>query len=186
MNKEFLLKAKKGDEEAQLQLINKYKPLVNKYSTRYNLKGFERNDLVQEGNMSILKAISKFDMDRDPKLFDSYAINSIRNNYNSLVRSKINTNYESSLNITTEEGYEIIDLIVDAINIEDSLITKTNHSALKKALRKLTSKELELLHLVFFKEGGNLNQYCKDKSISFYQGKKLLNKIMDKLKYEVY
>lgn len=184
MNKDFLLKAKKGDEEAKLELINKYKPLVAKYSLKYNLKGFERTDLIQEGNISILKAISKFDMDRDPKLFDAYAINSIKNNYNSLVKTKANTNSESSLNIVNEDGYEIIDLIMDAINIEDCFINESNHITLKEALCKLNKEELELLKTVYFEEDGNLNKYCKDKNLSFYQGKKLLTNVIKKLKQE--
>lgn len=185
MNKDFLLKAKKGDQEATLELINKYKPLVTKYSLKYNLKGFEKNDLIQEGNVSILKAISKFDIDRDPKLFDAYAINSIKNNYNSLVKTKINTNSESSLNIVNGDGYEIIDLILSAINIEEDLIIGNDHAALKDALCKLSTEELELLEVVYFKDGGNLNKYCLDRNISFYQGKKLLNKVIDKLKIEI-
>lgn len=182
MNKDFLQKAKNGDQEARLELINKYKPLVTKYSLKYNLKGFERNDLIQEGNVSILKAISKFDINRDPKLFDAYAINSIKNNYNNLVKTKVNINSESSLNIVNEEGYEIIDLILDAINIEEKVINESNRYALKESLCKLTDEELELLQIVYFEDGGNLNKYCKEKNISFYQGKKLLNKIIEKLK----
>lgn len=182
MDKEFLLRAKRGDKEAKLELIDKYKPLVNKYSLKYNLKGFDKNDLVQEGNVSILKAISKFDIDRDPKLFDAYAINSIKNNYKSLVVTKINTNSESSLNISNEDGFEIIDLILDAVNIEENLIIEDSRAALREALCKLTEAELELLEAVYFKDGGTLNKYCLEKNISFYQGKKLLNKIIEKLK----
>lgn len=185
MNKEFLLKAKKGNQEATLELIDKYKPLVTKYALKYNLKGYERNDLIQEGNVSILKAISKFNMDRDPKFFDSYAINSIKNNYNNLVKTKINTNLESSLNIVSEGGYEILDLLMDSINIEENLIIEDHRMALRNAIKNLNSDELELLNIVYFKEGGTLNQYCKDKNISFYQGKKLLNKLIEKLKLVV-
>ena len=46
---EIVKKAKEKDKDSMLTLINKYSPLVDKYSRIYKLKDYEKSDLKQEG-----------------------------------------------------------------------------------------------------------------------------------------
>ena len=79
---ETVKKAKEKDQDSMLTLINKYSPLVDKCSRIYKLKDYEKSDLNQEGNLTILNAINKFNLSKNPNTFDGYTINSIKNKMN--------------------------------------------------------------------------------------------------------
>ncbi len=117
---EALKQAKEKDQDATLTLINKYSPLVDKYSRIYKLKDYEKSDLQQEGKIAIINAIDKFDLSKNTNVLDGYIINSIRNKYGTLARTHIKRNTESSLNIHTNHEYSslIIDLIQDTIDLD--------------------------------------------------------------------
>ncbi len=68
---------RKGDIEARNQLVMKYYPLVVKLSRYYKNKGFNRDDLIQEGVIGLIKASKKFDYHRGVK-FTTYACYWIR------------------------------------------------------------------------------------------------------------
>lgn len=51
----------KGDEEALVYILEKYKELVNMKVGKYFIVGAEREDTVQEGMIGLFKAIKSFD-----------------------------------------------------------------------------------------------------------------------------
>ncbi|WP_423230662.1 sigma-70 family RNA polymerase sigma factor [Clostridium disporicum] len=126
---EALHLAKSNDTKAILEIIEKYTSLVNKYSYIYNLKNYDNDDLKQEGNLAILKAIKKFDTSKNNSYFDAYVINSIKNQYGDLTRRQARYKDESSLNIlSSDDSNEIIDLIEGNTNIEEDFIKKLDNS----------------------------------------------------------
>ncbi|SCJ36640.1 RNA polymerase factor sigma-70 [uncultured Clostridium sp.] len=181
---EALKKAKEKDQDATLALINKYSPLVDKYSRIYKLKDYEKSDLQQEGNIAIINAINKFDLSKDPNVFDGYAINSIRNKYGTLARTHVKRNTESSLNISTnnEDSSEIINLIQDTIDIEKSYITSEQLSRLQLAINTLSKEELELINTVYIKKSHSLLKYCKENNLTYHTSRMKLKKSLEKLK----
>lgn len=181
---EALKKAKEKDQDATLTLINKYSPLVDKYSRIYKLKDFEESDLQQEGNIAIINAINKFDLSKNPRVFDGYAINAIRNQYSTLARTHIKRNTESSLNIiaNNKEASEIIDLLVDTTNLEKSYITSEQISRLQSAINNLSKDELELINIVYLKKSHSLFKYCKENNIAYHTSRMKLKKSLEKLK----
>lgn len=62
----------KGDVEAMQTLIAAYGRLVVSHATKFRHYGLPMADLIQEGNMGLLQAISKFDPDREVR-FSTYA-----------------------------------------------------------------------------------------------------------------
>lgn len=182
MDKNIIKKCKEGDVESTLLLLHKYEPLVNKYCFKTNLKGFDRSDLKQEGNLSILKAIKGLDLNKNNLAYDSYIMNTIRNTFNLLVREHHHDNAESSLNINVTGDYDIIDLIEDNINLEETLINSSLHATLKEALLTLSADELEVLYFVYYRFKGKLRPYCLHKEISRYEGKKRLDSALSKLR----
>ena len=62
----------KGDVRAMQTLIEAYGRLVVSHATKFRHYGLAISDLIQEGNMGLLQAISKFDPDRDVR-FSTYA-----------------------------------------------------------------------------------------------------------------
>lgn len=66
-------KAKNGDTEAMNKLIQANLKFVVKIAARYQNRGLSLSELISEGNIGLIKAIEKFDPDKDIKLI-SYAI----------------------------------------------------------------------------------------------------------------
>lgn len=70
--KELCLKVKRWDEEAKKKLIESNLRLVVSIAKRYISSKLSFMDLIQEGNVWLIKAIEKFDPDKDFK-FSTYA-----------------------------------------------------------------------------------------------------------------
>lgn len=69
--------AKKGNIKAQEDIIRSNLGLVMKVAKRYMSNYQEFNDLIQEGNLGLLKAIEKFDISKG-FAFSTYAIHWVR------------------------------------------------------------------------------------------------------------
>jgi RNA polymerase primary sigma factor len=70
---ELGIKARNGDAEAMNRLIQANLKFVVKIAARYQNRGLSLSELISEGNIGLIKAIEKFDPDKDIKLI-SYAI----------------------------------------------------------------------------------------------------------------
>ncbi len=70
---ELALKVKAGDKDALDLLIQSNLKFVVKIATRYQNRGLSLSELISEGNIGLIKAIEKFDPDKEIKLI-SYAI----------------------------------------------------------------------------------------------------------------
>lgn len=71
--RELGIKAKNGDSEAIHKLIQANLKFVVKIAARYQNRGLSLSELISEGNIGLIKAIERFDPDKDIKLI-SYAI----------------------------------------------------------------------------------------------------------------
>ncbi|MDI3503476.1 MAG: polymerase primary sigma factor [Candidatus Cloacimonadota bacterium] len=67
------IQARNGDTEAMNKLIQANLKFVVKIAARYQNRGLSLSELISEGNIGLIKAIEKFDPDKDIKLI-SYAI----------------------------------------------------------------------------------------------------------------
>lgn len=70
---ELGIKAKNGDANALNRLIQSNLKFVVKIAARYQNRGLTLSELISEGNIGLIKAIEKFDPEKDIKLI-SYAI----------------------------------------------------------------------------------------------------------------
>ena len=71
--RELGLRAQKGDQEAIERLVQANLKFVVKIAARYQNRGLSLSELISEGNIGLLKAIERFDPNKDIKLI-SYAI----------------------------------------------------------------------------------------------------------------
>ena len=70
--KEICLNIKNGDEKAKKKLIESNLRLVANVAFRYMNRGMDLMDLIQEGNMGLMKAVDRFEIDKGFK-FSTYA-----------------------------------------------------------------------------------------------------------------
>ena len=66
--KELFIRYKNGDESAKELLINSNLRLVMKIAKRYKGSGIKILDLIQEGNIGLVKAVERFDVKKGNKL----------------------------------------------------------------------------------------------------------------------
>lgn len=71
--KELAILAKNGDQAAIKKLIESNLKFVVTIAARYQHRGLTFSELISEGNMGLIKAIEKFDPNKDIKLI-SYAV----------------------------------------------------------------------------------------------------------------
>lgn len=70
---ELLVKVKQGNKRARDIMVEKNLRLVIKIALKYQGRGLEISDLIQEGNMGLMTAIDKFDLEKG-FMFSTYAI----------------------------------------------------------------------------------------------------------------
>ena len=83
---EILKKIKAGDKKARAKFIEDNQGLVYKIAKSYNNCGVEFDDLIQEGNYGLMKAIEKFDVNKGFR-FSTYAVYWIRSEIRKIVFS---------------------------------------------------------------------------------------------------
>lgn len=71
--RELAVKAKKGDQQAINTILTANLKFVVKVASRYQNRGLTLGELISEGNQGLIKAIQKFEPERDNK-FISYAV----------------------------------------------------------------------------------------------------------------
>ncbi|MBZ9609322.1 sigma-70 family RNA polymerase sigma factor [Clostridium estertheticum] len=80
-------KAKTKESGATEAIIEKFKYLIFKEASRYHIPGYELEDLVQHGYLSVIKAIDMYKLGSNS--FNGYCINSIRMNFKALLKGQI-------------------------------------------------------------------------------------------------
>lgn len=182
---DIILDAKNKDSDSILFLINKYKPLIIKYSISYILKNYDKEDLIQIGTIAVIKAIEKYDISHGEYFIDCYIINSIKNTYRNLARANIKYQSESSLNISVDEDIDIQSLLPDDYNLENDIIKTMQHVDLKNLLKSLTLEEYTLIKEAYLTENSNLYKYCITNNLNYHKKRRELIALLSKLKIKL-
>ena len=182
---DIILDAKNKDSDSILFLINKYKPLIIKYSISYILKNHDKEDLIQMGTIAVIKAIEKYDMSHGEDFIDCYIINSIKNTYRNLARANIKYQSESSLNISVDEDIDIQSLLPDDYNLENDIIKTMQHVDLKNLLKSLTLEEYTLIKEAYLTENSSLYKYCITNNLNYHKKRRELIALLSKLKIKL-
>jgi RNA polymerase sigma-B factor len=75
-DRELFLRYRDGDPQAREQLVERFLPLARQLARRYQRASEPLDDLLQVASMGLIKAIDRFDADRDIA-FSSYAVPTI-------------------------------------------------------------------------------------------------------------
>lgn len=134
------VKAAKGDQEAMNKLMQANLRFVVKIAAKYQNRGLTLSELISEGNLGLIRAVQKFDPDRNIKLI-SYAVWWIKQKImqavaerSSIIKiplGKINTSYKlksTQSSIYTKTGRKATDHeLSQNTDIKENLIKKLNH-----------------------------------------------------------
>lgn len=95
--RELIIKAKEGDIVAQNKVLKANLRFVFDVAKKYKGSGVPMEDLIAEGNIGMITAIKKFNLDYDVKFF-CYAVWWIKQSMQAFIKNK-----QKSLNIEKEE-----------------------------------------------------------------------------------
>lgn len=147
------------------EIVGKFTPFVIKTAKSIYIRGFDIEDLIQIGQVSIIKAVNMFDTDKSNG-FTSYVTNAIMRNFYSLIRNNVKKTSYCSLNSLNEQGCELIDILASDEDLEEDFVRQEEKRRLTKALNKLSEQEKELIYWFYF-ENRTLQDYAKFKEIGY-------------------
>lgn len=150
-NVELIKQAQNGDDKAFSELIKQYSPLISSIVRKYFLAGFEVEDLMQVGYISLIKAIKNYD-DKNGANFSTYLYMVVQGDIkNEITKSQNNKNATLnnalSLDLTLEddddeEGYSPwAYLFVSDDSIEDEVIKEQKIKTILDTLKQNLDKE---------------------------------------------
>lgn len=133
---------REGDSEALGEIIDQFKPLIIKEASKYNVKCYDYEDLVQHGYLSVIKAVNMFN--GQEQAFVPYCIRAIIVNYKALLKGQIKHHREIPDEFIYNKGeYEF--------TIEDEIIAYEKTKELYEALDKLSLEEREIIEDIYIK-----------------------------------
>lgn len=171
--------AKNGDENAKEYLVKRFQPLIRKRIQEIYIKTYDYEDLMQIGNISVLKAIQKYDIDRNN--FTAYVKASIDNNFKYEIRKASKKRYEISLEKVIEDKMELLNNMVVNVDIENKIIIEEEKGKVISALEKLKSTEYKLIFNLYFNEISK-KQISKNSKMKYATIYKRENRSLKKLR----
>ncbi|WP_097028587.1 sigma-70 family RNA polymerase sigma factor [Clostridium peptidivorans] len=173
------LKAQGGDKKSLEDLFIYFKPYIVKQAHCIYIRGYEIEDLIQIGYVSLMKAINMYKPIN--KNFNYYALASIKRNFYYLIRQQSRHNGEYSMEFETGEGLTLGDSIEDNFNLEEDYLKKETHQKLKESFKLLNKEEKELISWIYL-QNKSLKEYAEIKGITYNQGRYKMQKVLQKLK----
>lgn len=166
----LLLKARAGDDLALEELINIYRPVVNRITRGYFLTNGDDEDLVQEGMIGLYKAIQTFSLSSEAK-FQTFAYLCIKRQVLQAVRSSLSSKNAPLNNYLSIDSHGAISFVnadeedeetefyipSEEPSPEDNVIKKETLSELDKKIRSALSK-YEYAVLVYYLKGFSYKQ----------------------------
>lgn len=162
----IVLLAQKGDNDALLYILKKYKSFVKGRARSYFLIGADREDIIQEGMIGLYKAIRDFKSEKQVS-FRSFAEICITRQIITAVKAAtrqkhVPLNSYISLNKpvyeeTTNQTFFDIYTTDSQANPEDMVIDKETYNNIELKINKILSP-FEMEVLTMYLEGKNYNQ----------------------------
>lgn len=162
-DEELIAKLRAGEKEVEDFIMRKYMPLVRKCTNAMYLIGGEKEDLIQEGMMGLMKAVRDYNLEKEASFF-SFAELCITRHLHSKIEasnrkkhSPLN-NYISFSNQDEADGVDLEWMITEqTISPEQILIEKERKAEFfHKLEEKLSPMEKKVLYLSL--EGHNYLQ----------------------------
>jgi len=156
--RKIFMRIRNGDEEAKNELICANLKLVVNVAKRYANENFQLIDLVQEGNIGLMEAIDKFDLEKGTK-FDTYAVWHVKR---TIIRALGNKSRTIRIPVHVFEKYQKLKKIMDKGEV------KTTNGADITNISKLSGFSEEKVKLIFssFNEVYSLDAFVDNENTS--------------------
>ncbi len=122
-DEELVCRAQNGDIAAEEAIMRKYKGIVKKKANMYFMAGGDEEDIVQEGMIGLLKAIRKYNSDKDT-YFSAFAARCISNQIISSIRTAQRDKHKA-LNTSVSLSNPVKNAHENEMTIGDTLKTDT-------------------------------------------------------------
>lgn len=167
-DEDLIAAAKSGGEQAVEEIFLRYRAGIIGIARSYYLLGGEIEDLVQEGNLGLLKAVRTYSSQKEVS-FEYYAKRCIKNEIISTVRAASGKKHEPLNNVSVELTDFDEEFGDESMNPENKLLNKERETDINKKFKELLSvKEYEVYKLYIkgfsFKDIGN-ELKIKEKSV---------------------
>lgn len=137
-DEELISRIRNGEDGAEEALILRYMSYVRSFSRSYFLAGGDFEDIIQEGMIGVVKAISQFDASRHAS-FRTFAASCIKNRIYSAIR---NSNRSKNLPLNNYISIETL-LLSDSQASPDpaeGVISEEAYRELRERVKELLSK----------------------------------------------
>ncbi len=199
--KELILKAKNGDINAQNEILTANLRFVFNVANRYKGNGASISDLISEGNLGLIKAIQKFNPEKDVK-FISYAVWWIRNSMQEFIKKRqISLSFEkdeNSLNAPIKNNDFSYDIEDECVIKKDTVLSneedenkkelhKNQRKVVDQLLSNLSEREKMIIELYYGINGEekNLEEIGSLLGITKERTRQIKKKCIDKLRSEI-
>lgn len=177
---QLVRQAQGGDKEAMEELMKAFRNYIYKSAMHIYVSGYDQEDLMQFGFMTVMKAVKQYDVSRSN--FINYVTLAITNNFRCLIRNKAKENAVGSLDADLGEGFSIIGILKDEeVNIEEDYVNKELGKGIEEAIDRLPFKLQEVIKYVYIDEKGNFKEYAKKYGINYNTVIKRKNLAFEKL-----
>ena len=180
----LIMEAQKGNKDSLEKILNLYKPLIIKNARQIYINGYETEDLIQIGSLSLVKAVYKYQADRGAN-FTIFAAKVIKNAFNEELRKVISKkwdeNFKCSLNSLNKDGIEFIEILHSPEDLEGTVLLKEEIAMLKKAINNLPEEEREIINW-FYLNNKSLKEYAAKEDINVNTVVKRKGRALGKLK----
>ena len=190
----LLLRARAGDNVALEELLNSFRPMVNRIARGYFLNNGDEDDLAQEGMIGLYKAFLTYDISGNVS-FNTFAYLCIKRQVMQTVRSSLSAknaplnNYLSidpfgSINVGGGEDEEETEFYIpsDSPNPEDNVIKKERLNELSNQIKQALS-EYEYKVLSLYLKGFSYKQISLALDKNTKSVDNAIERIKDKLQF---
>lgn len=162
---DLVLRGKAGDKEALDELIRKFTGYIIKCANNVYINGYTQEDLIQEGYVSLVKAVDKYDPKRGN--FTAYVTFAIKKNFNYKIRGKARENYIGSLDYEVNQNTQLLDMLSTKENIEEDYVKNEVLGEISKVINNLPKELREVIDYYYISNKGSLKEYAEEKNINY-------------------
>lgn len=179
---ELLEKSREGDKNSKEELLNKLRPLIISSINKYYPNSKDYEDLIQDGNIVILKCLDSFDPTKGV-YFLGYVKTMLKYNYLQNHRQKhmisLNTPFGED-----DEG-EMIDLLVsEDLEPLERILMREKDKMLSRCLLVLTERQRDIV-IYFYIKKLSIGEIAKHLNISYRTVVNTKTKAIEKLQNEL-